>query len=303
MVVIDTLEKFRAPADGRKGAYSADYEAVAALQKLALEHRMAVVIVHHDRKMDADDPFDTVSGTLGLTGAADTILIVKRKAGAVTLYARGRDIEEKETALQFETRTCRWTILGAASEVHLSSERAAVLQALKSAGKDGLSVRELMAATETESRSAMDKLLFKMVKESRLVRLKKGVYAVAETDLPEENDRKVAGKIDEDSQDIEDAGNSPSIASDLPNLSEIHKIPDRTPDPIPTTQNQGGSGRLGRSRDGDPQAVENPENIEPPYLSDNLPEILPGKIEGGTTVIGSRHTSRTRPCSITASAP
>jgi RecA-family ATPase len=81
MVVIDTLEKFRAPADGRKGEYSADYEAVAALQKLALGHRIAVVIVHHDRKMDADDPFDTVSGTLGLTGAADTILIVKRKAG------------------------------------------------------------------------------------------------------------------------------------------------------------------------------------------------------------------------------
>jgi RecA-family ATPase len=112
MVIIDTLEKFRAPADSRKGAYSADYEAVAALQKLALEHRMAVVIVHHDRKMDADDPFDTVSGTLGLTGAADTILIVKRKAGTYTLYARGRDIEEKETALQFEKRTCRWTILG-----------------------------------------------------------------------------------------------------------------------------------------------------------------------------------------------
>jgi hypothetical protein len=142
-----------------------------------------------------------------------------------------------------------------------------------------------MAATETDSRNAMDKLLFKMVKEGRLVRLKKGVYAVAETDLPEKSDQKIAGKIDEDSQDIEDAGNSPSIASDLPNLPdlpEIHEIPDRTPDPIPTAQNQG---RLGRSLDDDPQAVENTENIEPPDLPDNLPEILPGKIEGGTTVI------------------
>jgi hypothetical protein len=87
--------------------------------------------------------------------AADTILIVKRKAGAVTLYARGRDIEEKETALQFEKRTCRWTILGTASEVYVSNERAAVLRALKSAGEQGLSVRELMAATETEDRNAM----------------------------------------------------------------------------------------------------------------------------------------------------
>jgi hypothetical protein len=288
MVVIDTLEKFRAPADGRKGAYSADYEAVAALQKLAHQHRIAVVIVHHDRKMDADDPFDTVSGTLGLTGAADTILIVKRKAGAVTLHARGRDIEEKETALQFEKCTCRWTILGAASEVHVSSERAAVLNALNGAGKGGLSVRELMAATETESRNAMDKLLWKMVRESRLVRVKQGVYAIAETDLPDENDGKIAGKIDEDSQDIEDVDNSPSVGSDLPNLPdlpEIREIPDPIPEPIPTTQNQGRSGRLGRSRDGDPQAAENTENIEPSDLPDNLPEILPGKVEGGTTVI------------------
>jgi AAA domain len=286
MVVIDTLEKFRAPADGRKGAYSADYEAVAALQKLALEHRMAVVIVHHDRKMDADDPFDTVSGTLGLTGAADTILIVKRRAGAVTLYARGRDIEEKETALQFEKRTCRWTILGAASEVYVSSERATVLEALKSAGEGGLSVRELMAATETENRNAMDKLLLKMVGEGRLVRPKRGVYAAAETDLPD--DWKIAMEIDEDAQDIEDIEDSPSSASDLPNLPdlpEIRETPDPIPDPIPTTQNQGRSGRLGRSRDGDPQAGENTENIEPSDLPDNLPEILAGKIDGGTTVI------------------
>jgi hypothetical protein len=72
-------------------------------------------VVHHDRKAEADDPFDTVSGSLGLTGAADTILILKRQTGGVTLYARGRDIEERETALHFEKTTCRWSILGEAS--------------------------------------------------------------------------------------------------------------------------------------------------------------------------------------------
>ena len=120
MVVIDTLEKFRPIQNGKSAAYSADYAALTGLQKVAGKHRIAIVINHHVRKMEAEDPFDTVSGTLGLTGAADTIIVLKRHAGAVTLHARGRDIEEVETALQFERATCRWTILGAASEVYLS---------------------------------------------------------------------------------------------------------------------------------------------------------------------------------------
>ena len=113
MVIVDTLEKFRPLQNGRTNAYSADYAAVTGLQKIAGKHRIAVVVNHHLRKMEADDPFDTVSGTLGLTGAADSIIVLKRHAGAVTLHARGRDIEEVETALQFERATCRWTILGA----------------------------------------------------------------------------------------------------------------------------------------------------------------------------------------------
>lgn len=39
---------------------------------------VAIVLVHHVRKMDADDPLDTVSGTTGLTGAADTVLVLNR---------------------------------------------------------------------------------------------------------------------------------------------------------------------------------------------------------------------------------
>ncbi|MGB8629551.1 MAG: AAA family ATPase, partial [Xanthobacteraceae bacterium] len=134
LIAIDTLEKFRPIQNGKTAAYSADYAAVAGLQKIASKYRVAIVINHHVRKMEADDPFDTVSGTLGLTGAADTILVLKQQAGSVTLYARGRDIEEMETALQFERSSCRWNILGAAADVCISNERAAVINALRAEG-------------------------------------------------------------------------------------------------------------------------------------------------------------------------
>jgi hypothetical protein len=178
MVIIDTLEKFRPLQKGNSAAYSADYAAVTSLQKIAGQHRIAIVINHHVRKMEADDPFDTVSGTLGLTGAADTIIVLKRHAGAVTLHARGRDIEEIETALQFERTTCRWTILGTAAEVYVSNERAAVLTALAGSGAEGLAVPEIMAAAGGRSRGAMDTLLFKMKEAGDIVRVKRGVYAL-----------------------------------------------------------------------------------------------------------------------------
>ena len=56
--------------------------------------------------MDAEDVFDTVSGTLGLTGAVDTILVLTRKAQGTTLHIRGRDIEdEADLAVQFKADT------------------------------------------------------------------------------------------------------------------------------------------------------------------------------------------------------
>ena len=201
MVCIDTLEKFRPIQNGKSAAYSADYAAVAGLQKIASKHRIAIVINHHVRKMEADDPFDTVSGTLGLTGAADTIIILKRHAGAVTLHARGRDIEEMETALQFERATCRWTILGAAAEVHISNERAAVLGALAGAGAEGLAVSEIMAATGSRNRGATDTLLFKMREGGEINRVKRGIYALSQDagkiSKKERNGHQVTESIDE----------------------------------------------------------------------------------------------------------
>jgi hypothetical protein len=150
------------------------------MQKIAVEHGIGIVVLHHDRKSDADDAFDTVSGTLGLTGAADTILIIKRRPSSVVLRARGRDIEESETAMQFDKGTCRWTILGAASEVLRSNERARVITALK-AGQP-LSVREIMADAEMPNRNATDILLCKMARDGEIVRVGRGRYDLSVKD-------------------------------------------------------------------------------------------------------------------------
>ena len=189
LVIVDTLAQFRKLSSGKAQLYPEDYAAISGLQKLASKYNVGIIIVHHDRKSEADDVFDTVSGSLGLTGAADTILIMKRQAGAVTLYVRGRDIEEAEMALQFDKAACRWSILGTAAEVHRSAERRRVLEVLKEAAGP-LPVKDIQSAAELRTRNAADVLLGKMARDGEIVRVDKGRYTLSQTDAGQ-----IAGQI------------------------------------------------------------------------------------------------------------
>jgi hypothetical protein len=180
LIIVDTLAQFRKVPNGRTQGYTDDYAAISELQKLASKHNVGIVIVHHDRKAEADDVFDTISGTLGLSAAADTILIMKRQAGTVTLWVRGRDLEESETALQFNKATCRWSILGAAAEVNRSAERKKVIDALTEAGRP-LQVKEIWVTADLKTRGATDALLHKMAKDGEVTRLDRGQYSLPDT--------------------------------------------------------------------------------------------------------------------------
>ena len=94
------------------------------------------------------------------------------------MHARGRDIEERETACRFDKNTCRWTLLGEAEAVHSTGERAAVIEALRLAESGEMHILEVLAATGRRDRNALDQLLFKMHRDKELVRIKRGVYGL-----------------------------------------------------------------------------------------------------------------------------
>lgn len=135
LVAIDTLARLRAPRRRGEDLYAADYGTLAAVKTVADRHRVAIVLVHHDRKLKADDPFDAVSGTQGLAAAADATLIVKRTRGAAdaVLHLTGRDVEEAQHALTWAPAAGTWTI----RELEVpdaSEERATILDALRHLG-------------------------------------------------------------------------------------------------------------------------------------------------------------------------
>jgi len=134
------------------------------------------VIVHHTRKeKEHSDPFEKVSGTLGLSGGADTILILSRDSNGATLYGRGRDIEEIETAVEFDRETCRWQALGEASEVRQTSERAKIRKALKDAGEP-MAPKDLEVATGMPGAN-IRQLLSKMAAAGEVKKVGRGLYA------------------------------------------------------------------------------------------------------------------------------
>jgi hypothetical protein len=175
LIMIDTLAKVRPSQCSRKSQYDLDYDLLTGLHRIAHTFQVAIIVAHHTRKADAEDVFDTVSGTLGLTGAADTILVLSKRSGKVVLHARGRDIEESETALEFDGASGRWIMLGAAADVLVSDERSRIVVALDNA-PEPMSPKELMLASGGTSRNAIDIMLFKMVKDGQISKVSRGKY-------------------------------------------------------------------------------------------------------------------------------
>ena len=103
MIAVDTLGKVMPDARNGETTYSRDYRIGSALKRAADSRRgLSVIAVHHDRKAATEDFVESVSGTNGLAGAADTIIVLnrKRQSAEALLMVTGRDVIEAEYALK-----------------------------------------------------------------------------------------------------------------------------------------------------------------------------------------------------------
>jgi AAA domain len=164
LVIIDTLVKIRPRNVSTKDAYQADTDALAELHQLANERAIAIVVVHHTRKAAAEDWLDSVAGTTGLTGAADSTIVIKRERGQADafLFGTGRDLPDYELPLKFNEQTCAWSKLAMSyEEARATSEQAGIIAALRSACGAGL-LRGQIAAMTGRSKEAISHALRRM---------------------------------------------------------------------------------------------------------------------------------------------
>lgn len=108
VVFIDTLQMVRNESDSN---YGSDYKELSVLKSLADKLEITIVVVHHTRKCSDSDPFNMISGSTGLSGCVDgSMVLIESKRGSrkAKLYCVGRDIENQEINVVFESS--RWKV-------------------------------------------------------------------------------------------------------------------------------------------------------------------------------------------------
>ena len=118
LVVIDTLNFIQYhPAKG-ESAYNCDYRTGRDLKSYAEKHGIAIVVVTHTTKMlHAEDEMMNVSGTNGVTGAADAVVVLskeKRTDLDAKMFITGRKVRQSMHEIKFDDQACKWLYKGVA---------------------------------------------------------------------------------------------------------------------------------------------------------------------------------------------
>lgn len=172
LIVIDVVKRFT-KKKGKGTSYDEDYDSIQPIQELAKRRGVAILGVVHSRKAKSDDPFEMVSGTFGLTGSADSIMVLQREIEEdYRLSITGRDIEPRELALKF--KNCVWRVLGDATDYFISEKQLAILELLEHEILGPKEVAERLGMKESTAKST----LWRMAKAGMLVH-KNGKYWTA----------------------------------------------------------------------------------------------------------------------------
>jgi hypothetical protein len=180
LVVIDVLKMWRAKTNTRDGIYDVDYESVAELVTLSKKHNVSIVIVHHNNKqVKPEDPFDNISGSTGLLGAVDAIIVMQRERGkdVASYWITGKDIEATSRhAMTWKPGILSWILEGDAEKYFETEERLEIEELLE-ADKELWTPKDIAAALD-KNPATVRWLLPKMTQSetSRVVKHSYGKY-------------------------------------------------------------------------------------------------------------------------------
>lgn len=175
LIIIDTLARVRPRTPAGMSMYDHDYLVASALKDLADTHGVALVVVHHDRKAKSEDYVDDASGSHGLTGAADTIIVLDRPRGDAdgVLKVTGRDVEEREYAMRMVGGA--WQMLDGPPPDLSLGERSARVLAHVNAHQDGQRAEDVATALDLDQ-DTVRRYLSRLAEAGRLHRADRGLY-------------------------------------------------------------------------------------------------------------------------------
>ncbi|MFD2610363.1 AAA family ATPase [Deinococcus taklimakanensis] len=172
-IFIDVMGRIL-PTNPGRDEYQFYTQVLGKIQSLSQEYGVAIVLVHHAKKgiSQSGDPFDQILGSTAIMSNSDASLLLERGRNEqqARLHVTGRDVEEREIALQ--RNGVHWELSAAAAEPPLSSARQGIIDAIR-AGKRSPS--EIVKATSRE-RGAVQQLLKVLVSEGLVIKTDRGLY-------------------------------------------------------------------------------------------------------------------------------
>ena len=118
VVVIDTLQFVKYRQAKSESAYECDYRTGRDLKGFAEKKNLAIVVVTHTTKMiHVEDDMANVSGTNGVTGAADAVVVLSkehRMDKEAKMFITGRKVRQTMHNIKFDDKRCQWDYVGIA---------------------------------------------------------------------------------------------------------------------------------------------------------------------------------------------
>jgi len=170
LVVVDTLARALGFVDPNKQAENNIH--LGVLQRTAVDRNMTILLIDHQRKNNAGsgDVIDDILGATSKAGVLDIALGLYRNRGEqnAILKATGRDIDERELAVDFDRNTGSWQLLGTASGIKADTLQASILEALDEMG--GKTTATKLAGWLGRDRSNLRKELLELVNKGVIKR-------------------------------------------------------------------------------------------------------------------------------------
>jgi len=144
----------------KDAAYQQEYEEVNALNELGQRYGVCILIVHHFKKgaVDPEYPYESISGTLGLQGGVDGMIVLMRKdlyhptdptqdEKLAACWYRGRDLDF-EGDIGMRLHDGQWHVIGSSGDVLMGNFLRDVVRILKSVPDKWWSSKEVTAEIE-----------------------------------------------------------------------------------------------------------------------------------------------------------
>ena len=112
LVIVDTLTNFKIPSSGTGTQFEADRADYDAYNKFAEQYGISLLVIHHNKKGEGDDPLQQGSGTMGLASSVSAYIALSRgrEGNEGTMYITGRDIPQRTYDAHFYPEDALWKI-------------------------------------------------------------------------------------------------------------------------------------------------------------------------------------------------